>query len=105
MIERKRSFFSRVIGGDDYDTEPITVFKNKIGNYVLKGIKIPTGEEDTDKWGWCCLTSLPYEFPELLGYGDWRAITNDSYKKSHNVETKLSDPRKYYINHNVTDKW
>lgn len=103
MIERKRSWGSRTFGGDDYDTEPITVYKNNIGNYTLKGVRIPT--DTTSNWGWSCLTSLPFEFPEFLGYGDWKAIDDESYNKAYNIDCKLTNPTKYYINHNVTDRW
>jgi hypothetical protein len=106
MIERERSWGSKVFKGDDYDTEPITVYKNKIGNYTLKGVNLPTTDsESTDRWGWSCFTSLPFEFPEFLGFGDWRAINSDSYAKSYNIDCKVTDPTKYYINHNVTDRW
>jgi hypothetical protein len=37
MVERKRSWGSRKIKGDKWDTEPITVYKKNIGNYTLKG--------------------------------------------------------------------
>lgn len=105
MIERKRSWGSSVFKGDKYDTEPITVYKNNIGNYTLKSIRTPDDEKDTTGWGWSCVTSLPYEFPEFLGFGDWKKIDNKSHTKSYNNEYKVSNPSKYYINHNVTDKW
>lgn len=105
MIERERSWWSSTFAGDDYDTEPITVYKNNIGNYTLKSIHKPDEAKDTTGWGWSCVTSLPYEFPEFLGFGDWKAIDNKSHMKTYNNECKISNPSKYYINHNVTDRW
>ena len=104
MIQRKHSKLGSFFSGDKYDTEPITVFKNNIGNYILKSANITEKSEDGDM-GWSCLTSLPYEFPEYLGYGDWRGITTEHYAKSFNIEDKLTNPASYYINHNVTDRW
>ena len=110
MIERKRSLGSRIFKGDKYDTEPITVYKNNIGNYTLKAQNLPSVEDatSTENWGWTCLTSLPYEFPEFLGFGDFNEIEKREvpwHEKSHNINCKLSDPTTYYINHNVTDRW
>lgn len=103
MIERERSWGSKLFKGDDYDTEPITVYKNRIGNYILKGVNMSI--EDTSTWGWSCLTSLPFEYPEFLGVGDLDNLTDESFNKSVNLEFKTSEPAKYYINHNVTDRW
>lgn len=106
MIERKRK--GRHIHGDKYDTEPISVIKNNIGNYTLKGINTNLYDAITDEnkfWSWSCLTSLPFEFPEFLGVGDLNAITEESFRKSFNIDCKVSNPQKYYINHNVTDRW
>lgn len=101
MIERKRSWVSSAVGGDKYDTEPITVYKNNIGNYTLRGFT----KTELDNLSWSCLTSLPFEFPEFLGYGDWNVIDENSYNKAYNIDCKITDPTKYYINHNVTDRW
>lgn len=106
MIERKRK--GRLIHGDKYDTEPISVIKNNIGNYTLKGINTNLYDAITDDnkfWSWSCLTSLPFEFPEFLGVGDLDAISEESFRKSFNIDCKVSNPQKYYINHNVTDRW
>ena len=106
LIERKTK--GRYIDGDKYDSEPISVIKNNIGNYTLKGINTNLYDAITDEnkfWSWSCLTSLPFEFPEFLGVGDLNAISEESFRKSFNIDCKVSNPQKYYINHNVTDRW
>lgn len=46
MIERNHSKLGSFFSGDKYDTEPITVYKNNIGNYILKSARITEKSEE-----------------------------------------------------------
>ena len=101
--QRKQSWGSRAIG-NKWDTEYGELFITDVSGYKLGTSTIGKGEEQKTP-GWICLTSLPYEKPEYLGYGDTTAISDAYLDLNSNTQNKETAPHDYYINHNVTDKW
>ena len=102
---RKRSWGSN-LRGKKWDTEHGNLHIKNVTDYKLGSSTIEEGKFGGEgNIGWICLTSLPYERPEYLGYGNTTAITDAYLDLNSNTQNKKSAPHDYYINHNVTDKW
>lgn len=99
---RKKSWGSRVTG-KKWDTEYGDLYIKDVSGYKLGTSMV--GNDEQKATGWICLTSLPYEKPEYLGYGDTTAISDAYLDLNSNTQNKETAPHDYYINHNVTDKW
>ena len=100
--QRKQSWGSRMCG-NKWDTEYGELFIKDVSGYKLGTSMVGNNEQKAT--GWICLTSLPYEKPEYLGYGDTTAISDAYLDLNSNTQNKETAPHDYYINHNVTDKW
>lgn len=87
-----------------YQLASFTTANGKVNS--LQGI-IPDNNQgstsnETDI-SWQCVTSLPYDDPEYLGYGQITKINSDNLEHYNNIT--FDNPREYYITHNVTDLW
>ena len=59
--------------------------------------------DDSCHTSWQCVSSLPYDDPEYLGYGDITALDAQTLKDFECAP--FTSPEQYYVYHNVTDLW
>lgn len=112
QIESEHTFKrKKKLGGGDWEWGHLRI--QNVSNYVLQSWNGGTSDNETDETtgetvvttGWSCLTSLPYDHVEYLGYGNINLINDSHVNLLTNGDKQFSNPSEYYINHNVTDKW
>lgn len=59
--------------------------------------------DDENHTSWQCVSSLPYDDPEYLGYGEITALDAQTLKQYECAS--FTNPEQYYVYHNVTDLW